>query len=168
MTFDELILLIRNTEWFQQLGQPGVDDEYVRLPNLQPWSDGGSANPMAEQLADKMAWLPSARDQDDPIHRHSLEKRAEVLGKKQECTNRSLEAYKATLMTLRTFDGHPVLKVGPRNFAEAARGAALYATRRAAYEALIEEPSFWCRLMNVYHSGHWPCGILPDRRIVVL
>ena len=168
MNVEELDSLLTDIEWFQHLGEPDVDDEFVRLPNLKPWTNEGTSGPELERLADQMDWLPSSRDQDDPIHGNTLEQRAETLGKKQEFSKRSLETYKAVLTALRQFDGHPALKVGPHDFTEAARGAALFAARRAAYEALMGEPGFWCRLVNVYRSGYWPCGILPDQRVVVL
>jgi hypothetical protein len=157
MTFDELNVLIKETMWFSRLGEPDVDKAYIRISTLAPG-----------KIADQMEWLPSSRDQDDPIHGRSLEQRAEALGKKQEFAKQSLEMYKTTLTALRKFEGHPALKVGPHDFTEAARGAALFAVRRAAYEILLGEPRFWCRLMKIYHAGHWPCGLLPDKQIVVL
>jgi hypothetical protein len=35
-------------------------------------------------------------------------------------------------------------------------------------DVLPNEPAFWCRAVDVYYSGHWPCGLMPDGRLVVL
>lgn len=168
MTLAELSALAMEAPWFSNLGEPDVDSEYVRIPTLAPWANEQTGNESLEQIADQMDWLPSSREQDDPIHGRSLEERSEALGKKQEFSKQSLAVYKATLTALRKFDGHPALKVGPHDFTEAARAAALFAVRRAAYEVLLGEPGVWCRLMKVYRAGHWPCGILPNKQIVVL
>lgn len=168
MTLEELCALAKQATWFSKLGEPDVGSEYVRIPMLAPWANQQTGDVALEQIADQMDWLPSSREQDDPIHGRFLEQRSEALDKKQEFSQKSLEVYKTTLTALRRFDGHPTLKVGPHDFTEAARGAALFAVRRAAYEILLGEPGFWCRLMKVYHAGHWPCGILPNKQVVVL
>jgi hypothetical protein len=112
--------------------------------------------------------LPSSREQDDPIHGRSLEELAEQFGKNEEIAQRSLEIYKLTISALGRFKGNPALKAGPHDFTEVAKGAALFACRRATYEILLGKSGFWCRLMKVYHSGHWPCGILTGGQVVVL
>ena len=157
MILDELNSLIRTATWFSNLGEPDVPREFIRIPSLA-----------GDDISHQMDWLPTSRGQDDPIHGHSLEQRAEVTGKKQEFWQQSLEVYQTTLVMLRKFEGNPILKVGPNDFTEAARGAALFAARRAALEVLLGERGLWYRIMNVYHAGHWPCGILPNNRIVVL
>jgi hypothetical protein len=154
--------------WFSNLGKPDVASEYVRIPTLAPWANQQTGDESLERISEQMDWLPSSREQVDPIHGHSLEERSAALGKKQEFSQQSLAVYKTTLTALRKFEGHSALKVGPQDFTEAARAAALFAVRRAAYEVLIGEPGFWCRLMTVYRAGHWPCGILPNKQIVVL
>jgi hypothetical protein len=168
MTLEELSDLVAEATWFSKLGEPDVGADYVRIPTLTPWANQHTGDVAFEQIADQMDWLPSSRDQADPIHGRSLEQRSEALGKKKEFSQKSLEVYKTALTALRRFEGHPALKVGPHDFTEAARGAALFAVSRAAYEALLGEPEFWCQLMNVYRAGHWPCGILPNKQIVVL
>lgn len=168
MTLEELSALAMEAPWFSKLGEPDVASEYVRIPTLAAWANQQAGNESLEQIADQMDWLPSSREQDDPIHGRSLEERSEAIGKKQEFSQKSLAVYKTTLTTLRKFEGHPALKVGPHDFTEAARAAALFAVRRAAYEVLLGEPGFWCRLMKVYRTGHWPCGILPNKQIAVL
>jgi hypothetical protein len=165
---EDLSALAIEAPWFSKLGEPDVASEYVRIPTLAPWTNQQTGDEALEQIGDQMVWLPSSWEQDDPIHGRSLEERSETLGKKQGFSQQSLAIYKTTLTALRKFDGHPALKMGPHDFTEAARGAALFAVRRAAYEVLLGEPGFWCRLMKVYRAGHWPCGILPTKQVVVL
>lgn len=173
MTLDDLRSLILTTSWFSRVGEPDYEGQtdYVRLSNMDDWKNvtGLLPNePVPQMIEEGMDWLPTQRDQDDPIHGRSLEQRAETLGKKQEFAQQSLEVYKTTRAALRKYEGHPALKVGPHDFTETARGAAIFAVRRAAYEILLGEPGFWCRVMEIYFAGHWPCGILPNKQIVVL
>ena len=168
MTLEELELLLLKPCWFEHLGEPLMESKCVQISGLAPWSNAHTGDASLEKIADEMEWLPSSRDQDDPIHGNSLEVRSEQLGKKNEFYRQSLSVYKKALSSLRSFEGHPALTVGPHNFTEAARGAALFASRRAVYEILLDDCGFWCLVMNIYHQGHWPCGILPDTSIVVL
>jgi hypothetical protein len=168
MTLSELNLLIVTTEWFSRLGEPCPEDAYVHISTLAPWANQPTNDKEVEEVADKMEWLPSSPEQDDPIHGGSLEERVQALGKKQEFAQKSLEVYRTMLASLRKSGSHPALKVGPHDFTEASRGAALFAVRRAAFEILLGEPGFWCKLMTIYHTGHWPCGMLPNKQIVVL
>lgn len=175
MTIEDLASLVQSTKWFSKLGEridpASLDITFEQLPNMEAWSQvtGMLANePVPEIIERGMEWLPTQRDMDDPIHGKLLEERCEQLGKKDEHSRRSLDIYKKALISLRSFEGHPALKVGPHNFTEAARGAALFACRRAAYEVLLGHCNFWCSAMSVYADGHWPCGILPGGVVVVL
>lgn len=168
MTIEELQLLIENTVWFEHLAEPATPNGFVHIASLNPWANIPTGDDRLEEIADQMDWLPSSRDQDDPIHGRSLEERSDQLGKKQEHSRQSLETYKAALSSLRKFDGHAAFKAGPHDFTEAARGAAVYAARRAAYEVLLDDCGFWCSVMNIYSEGRWPCGILPSGEVVVL
>lgn len=168
MTLEELETLIGETRWFEQLCEPMVDNGCVQIPSLTPWAKLPTGDAKLEETADQMDWLPSSRDQDDPIHGKSLEERCKKLGKKDEYSRRSLDIYQKALASLRSFEGHPALKVGPHDFTEVARGAALFACRRAAYEILLGDCGFWCSAMSLYREGHWPCGILPNGVLVVL
>ncbi len=168
MTISELEVLLQETKWFECLCESLADDRIVQIRSLEPWANIPTGDERLEQIADQMNWLPSSRDQEDLIHGRSLEDRSEQLGKKLVYSRQSLDIYKKALAALRGFDGHPALQAGPHNFTEAARGAALFAVRRAAYEILLDDCGFWCSIMNLYHKGHWPCGILPDKTVVVL
>jgi hypothetical protein len=167
VTIEDLRSIISSAAWFSRLGEADIQDGFVRIPSLEAWADGPVQDVALKQIANEMEWLPSSNDQDDPIHGSSLEQLAKASGKKQEISTQVLEIYKMTLAALRSFDGHPCLIVGPHDFTGAARGAALFAARRAAYEVVLREPSFWCRMINVYHGGHWPCGLLPNNQVVV-
>jgi len=167
MDLEEISSLIATTKWFSRLGDVDVDPSFVRIPNLKPWATDETQDAVFEKIADEMEWLPSSREEVDPVHKGALQKRAEAVGKRQEISAQALEAYKKTLAALRT-SPEAALRIGPHDFTGAARGAALYAVYQAAYEVALEQPDFWCRILKVYQSGHWPCGLLPDGRIVVL
>ena len=169
MTLQELKSVLQKTRWFRHLGEPMVTgDGFVQIPNLAPWAIIRAGNEKLQEVADQMEWLPSSRDCDDPIRGRSLEERSEQLGKKSEFSQASMDVYKEALASLRSFEGHPALKIGPHDFTEAARGAALFASRRTAYEILLGDCGFWCLVMNVYKQGHSPCGILLTSKLVVL
>lgn len=168
MTLSELMAMLDEMPWFKRLAEPGADDRCLYIASLSPWADEPTSDETLERIADHMDWLPSSREQDDPIHGRLLEGLAEQIGKKKEISQQCLGVYKRALSSLSDFKGHPALKVGPHDFTEAAKGAALFASRRAAYEILLGKPGFWCHLMQIYYSGHWPCGILPSGQIVVL
>ncbi len=168
MKLEDLRLLVTEASWFEHLGEPGNTDDFEWINTLDAWSGKQTDNFRLETIADQMAWLPSSRDQSDPFHGRELEKRVDELGKAAEFRRASLDIYKTTLSRLRKFDGHILLLAGPHDFTEAARGAALFAVRRASYEVLIGKPAFWCSMLTIYHAGHWPCGIMPTNKIVVL
>ena len=168
MTLEELESILHEARWFEHLCEPLATNQFVQIRSLAPWTNLPTDDADVAEIANQMDWLPSSRDQDDPIHGKSLEKRSEQLGKEEEHSRRSLDTYKKALASLRTFNGHPALKVGAHDFTEVARGAALFASRRAAYEILVGDCGFWCSAMIVYGQGHWPCGILPNRSMVVI
>jgi len=168
MTIEELETLVWATHWFEHLCESMVNYEYVQIPSLGPWTKLSTGDTKLQRIADQMDWLPSSKDEVDPIYGKSLEERCEQRGKKEESSRFSLDISKKALVSLRRFEGQPSLKVGPHNFTEAARGAALYACRRAAYEVLLGDCGFWCSAMSVYRQGRCPCGILPNGVMVVL
>lgn len=174
MTIDELSDLLQSTNWFSRLGEL-VDTNSIEIPieelrSLEEWKSvtGIVANePMPEIVKRGMEWLPTQRDMYDPVHGKAMEARSEQLGKKTDFSCLSLGIRKKALVSLRGFEGHPALQVGPHNFTEAARGAVVFAAGRAAYEILLDDCGYWCSIMHLYHQGHWPCGILPDKTVVV-
>lgn len=173
ITVEELKALISSTDWFSRVGEPDFagQADFIQLPNLEQWRSvtGMLANEPVPSLFDEgMERLPTGRDEDDPIYGNSLKDKTKALGKERAFAHQTMEVYKITLKALHPFHGHTLLKVGPHDFTEGARGAALYAARQTAYELLLGEPGFWCRALEVFHAGHWPLGFMPDRRIVVL
>lgn len=168
MTLDELEKLIETAHWFEHLGEPLASGEFVQISTLVPWANHQTGDSESGHVIDLMEWLPSSREQDDPIHGKSMEDRLLQHDKKEEYAQRCLNVCKMTLVSLRSFDVHRALKAGPYDFTDAARGAALFAARRAAYEILLSECGFWCVAMGLYQQGHWPCGILATGKVVVL
>lgn len=168
MNIAELESLIANAGWFEHLTEPVSATGFVQIPCLDPWAKIPTGDDRLEEIADRMDWLPTSRDQDDPIHGKALEERSEQLGRHKENSRQSLDIYKRALASLRDSARHPALKAGPNDFTDAAHGAALFASRRAAYEVLLEDCGFWCSVLNQYRDGHWPCGLLPDGTVVVL
>lgn len=175
MTLEELAESIKFVNWFSKLGAPirhspdGLRIE--QIPNLSDWATVTGilgTDPVPRLVERGMEWLPTQRDAKDPVHGELLEERSRQLGKAKEHARSCLEIYKIALSSLRNFQGDPLLKVGPHNFAESARGAALFAARRAAHETLLSDCGFWCSVMSIYGQGHWPLGMLPDGEIVVL
>lgn len=169
-TVEDLKAELATISWFRRLGEPFDEPGTVRVANLEPWAGAPDAeeDEATRVLADAMDWLPTTRDQEDPIYGKSLEGRARALGRDEEVRRESLEVYKVALTSLRNMRPHPFLKVGPHDFSNAAKGAAAFAARRAATELIVSEPGFWCRAVALYALGHWPLGILRDKTIVVL
>lgn len=160
---------IRNATWFSNLGLFESREGMVAIRNLDPWSSMEEDEPSdVKRITDDMDWLPSSRDQIDPIHRLALEKLISAAGSKSFVKAQDAETYKLALDSLRKVDGKALLQAGPNDFTEAARGSALFAIRRAFAEIIATKPDFWCRLIPVYAAGNWPCGIMPDQTIVVL
>lgn len=167
MTVDELIELIRQADWFARLGEPGAPRDCIAISSLSPWADLPGEVLAFDWIADEMTWLPSSKDQEDLVHGRVLEEQAEAKGLSQACLKESVSAYRTALASLRDVVEPCRLHAGTHNFTPAAHGAALFAVRRAAFEAVLDRPGFWCRMMSIYHGGHWPCGRLRDGRIVV-
>ncbi len=168
MTLDELEVLIRSTHWFQRLGEPLANSEIVRISTLLPWTSRCADDDEMCRIADSMEWLPSSPDQPDPIQGKSLENLVVNLSRGRDLSRRAGHVYQSALASLRGFVGHPLLRYGPHDFTEVARGAAIYAARRAAIEILLSECGFWCVVMTLYGQGHWPCGILKNRKLVAI
>lgn len=168
MTLIELKSMINDTSWFKRLAVHEDGELLFQIASLKPWAGERTDDERFERIADLMDWLPSSREQDDPIHGRSLDELAEKIGVRKEISQKCAEIFKEALIGLGKFQGHPILRVGPHDFAGAAKGAALYACRRATYEVFLDQTGFWCRVMHLYHIGHWPCGIMPNGRVVVL
>ncbi len=153
-TLPQLLDCIKNAEWFSHLGRFTPNDDAIPLDQLQSnivW-----------------VWLPSARDERDPIHGESHLNLTVQLGKSDERKSAELDAAKATINSLRRVDDYFAgLVDGPHDFTPAAKNAAQYAARMAAREIVVEKCGFWCDALKLYHRGHWPCGLALDGALIV-
>ncbi len=77
-----------------------------------------------------------------------------------------MQQYKLALQSLRAVPDKP-LCLGRNDFTPAAIGAALYCVRMTSLEILAGHHGFWCEALELYRQGHWPCGRLPDGKLVV-
>ena len=102
MNVEDLFSLIPTTKWFSRLGEPDVDSGFVRIPNLKPWATDEKQEAALEKIADEMEWLPSSREEVDPIHKGALKQRAEALGIREETSAQTIRACKLILASLRT------------------------------------------------------------------
>ena len=170
LTLDDLKTQIMGAAWFTRLGQFPGEPGTVALPNLNAWAADALDNPLNLSLvSENMIWLPSSRDQADPIHGNTLRGEAKRLAREQDLRQGTLEVYRVTLSSLRRIHSkHPLLQVGPDNYAPVAEGAALFAAWQAAAEIIVGMQSFYCSLIPLYAAGYWPCGITRRKELIVL
>lgn len=116
MRIEELELLIQKACWFEHLGEPLTNRGFVQVSSLGPWAKLQTGDDELEEIANQMEWLPSSREQTDPIHGSSMEERSAQGGKSEEYSRGSLDIYKKTAASLRHFEGLPALKIGPHDF----------------------------------------------------
>jgi len=161
MTIEELLNVCENAAWFKNVGTYVEDADACSIKNLEAWGDTDSV----DEIADAMTWLPSSLTEKDPFHDWARLKNLPEYG---GCPDAAKQVYQATLLSLRRMFDSPLFHVGSSNFYGAAKGAALFAFRSAALECKSSQPGPWIRIVKYYHAGFWPCGTLPDKRIVVL
>ena len=138
--------------WFSTLGTFQSKPGQAALPGLHAWDSA------------RMEWLPTSRDQPDPIHGDalpSLLKQAGIPYIQEVMAN-----YKLALHALRTVPDR-LISVDAHDYTPAAIGAALYCVRMASLEMLAQRRGFWCDALVLYRAGHWPCGRLADGTLVV-
>ena len=166
MNYKELINRLNTIDWFSKLGQFDGGKKAVPIPNLKPW-DNKEFSPKLDinirKIASDMDWLPSTKEQEDPINGDKLKTLLQDVpnGKTQV-----MEAYKVAMKSLRGFETEK-LKSGSNDFSQVAKGAALYGVRMAAMESLVGKLGFWSEMIDYYSQGYWPCGLLSDGRVVV-
>ena len=140
MTIDDLHSLIDAASWFTRLG-------------FAP--DGCSL----ASSNDAWDWLPTSRDQSDPIHVPPLESVDAAT---------ELAAVKRAMVSLRSLpDAVPELVDSPHDYTNAATGAAHFAVRMAAREITAGNLDRWCEIVRLYNVGSWPCGLADDGGIIV-
>lgn len=161
MTIEELLNVCETAAWFKNVGTFVGDAETCAIQNLEPWGD----TQIEDEIAEAMSWLPSSLTETDPFHDWArLKNTPEYEG----CPEAAKQLYQATLLSLRRMFDSPLFHVDSSNFSGAAKGAALFAFRSAALECKLSRPGPWIRIVKIYNAGYWPCGTLPDKRIVVL
>ena len=165
MNYNTFIKKLKDIEWFINIGKYEDSSNAVSNSSLDAWDSdkfNDGINPNYAFIAANMDWLPTTRDQINPINSDILD--AEFInvlnGKKLV-----MAAYKIALKSLRSFNKEK-FKSGPNNFSESAKGAALYCIRMAAKECLLDKPGFWTNLFSIYVKGHWPCGLINNKIVV--
>ena len=139
-------------KWFSALGTFQALPGQMALPGLHAWNGA------------RMNWLPTSRDQPDPIHGEAL-----LTLLKQDGIPYAQDVmadYKLALHALRSVPDR-LISVGAPDYTPAAIGAALYCVRMASLEMLAQRQGFWCDTMQLYRDGHWPCGRLADGTLIV-
>ena len=138
--------------WFSALGAFQARAGQIALPGLHAWNSA------------RMAWLPTSRDQPDPVHGEALLtllKQAGIPYVQEVMAN-----YKLALHSLRAVPER-LISVGAHDYTPAAIGADLYCVRMASLEMLAQRQGFWCDALQLYRDGHWPCGRLADGTLMV-
>lgn len=168
MTLEELYDLIGSARWFSELGRFEPSSGFVAIRSLEPWAyPDRPLDEQTQRIADAMDWLPTSRDQEDPIHGENLKKLTVSNSQADAIRQASLYVQKLVLRSLRRATS-PHLRVGAHDFTEAAKGAAQSAVRQAVLEiSLAIQDPFWVQLISIYGNGNWPCGLLPRRVVVV-
>lgn len=157
MNLPQLIDLIAEVDWFSKAGKHAGSDDHMAITSL-----------LASEVPYFWHWLPTGRDEADPLHSPSLKEIAEQQGKLAEAMEAAKLVYKATLVSLRRVNEDDArFTFGPHNFAHAAKGGALYAARQAAIEIVVGDADFWCSLMKLYADGYWPCGYTKSQKVIV-
>ena len=139
-------------KWFSALGTFQALPGQMALPGLHAWNGA------------RMDWLPTSREQPDPIHGEAL-----LTLLKQDgipYVQNVMADYKLALHALRSVPDR-LLSVGAHDYTPAAIGAALYCVRMASLEMLAQRQGFWCDALQLYRDGHWPCGRLADGTLIV-
>lgn len=164
--FEHLIKQIETTSWFSNSGSYRSSGSTIGIPSLSAWDNSAfeeSLSAEMKKIASSMDWLPSSRDQKDPFYGQELtQKIAAIEGGKTKV----MAAYKAASKKLSNYDKSKFVS-GPHDYSNAAKNAALYCVRMAAIECLSDSQGIWVEIFKVYAQGYWPCGLLPDNKLVV-
>lgn len=167
MNLDDLKREIECAKWFSLIGSYVAAEGYWALRDLHAWDRikfASNVNEKDAQVATEMDWLPSSKDEEDPVHGRRLTEFLEENGVKFKPV--ILDIYKQALTSLRSVESMR-LRSGSNDFSQAAVGAALYCVRMAVLEVMANKEGFWCALLRLYRHGYWPCGLLPDKTVVV-
>ena len=182
MTRDELEGTIQSGKWFSMLGTFSARGNFVAITDLDAWvahteqctaENFALASPVVadgEQVGvlRSMKWLPTFQSAEDPFHARRLADRIMTDGNGDLLKSWRLDLCKTAQARLRDIEPTPWLNFGATDFSETAKQALLFAIRMAAAEIVADESGIWCTCCDLYASGHWPMGTLPNGEIVVL
>ncbi|WP_349281053.1 hypothetical protein [Polaromonas hydrogenivorans] len=154
MTINELEDTITSANWFSHLGEFRSRADTVSLVSITD--------------DERWDWLPTSRDQEDPIHGDGLRVLIDQNGKGAERREAELRALKAALKSIRSIETRVARLVeGPHDYNIAAQSAAQFAARMAAREIIAEKCGFWCSVVKLYSSGFWPCGLTEEGKLII-
>ena len=139
---NHLNMMLGSVNWFGAVGSYRARSGQLALADLQAWAGSGLAGDTQIQpstIASSMAWLPSSRDQRDPIHGASLVQLLKQNGAPWQ--QQVMQQYKLALQSLRAVPDKTLCS-GRNDFTPAAIGAALYCVRMASLEILAGRRGF--------------------------
>ena len=155
MTLEELRTMLATAQWFTRCGQFVASQGTVSLEAVASSEDWD--------------WLPTTQSQADPIHQDTLAKVAAEMGIDTQRREAELAAARNCLRSLRTVpESVPILVEPPHDFTYPAKGAAQFASRMAAREIVVGRGGFWCRTIQFYNDGYWPCGFFAENQQLVV
>lgn len=155
MSLDTLKSQIANAAWFARCGQFRGEPHAV--------------SPATVSGTDDWDWLPTSREQEDPIHGDRLVAQLDGAGRQQARRASELEVAKCVLAALHSVpDGLPALADGPNDFTTAAKSGAVFAARMAVRELMVGHPVTWCHVMQLFVAGYWPCGWSEKNGVLVV
>jgi hypothetical protein len=114
-------------------------------------------------------WLPTSRDQLDPIHGNNMKERANEFVGDSERRKIEMSVAHAAIKSMQNVPSNfAPLIIGSDNYIESAKAAAVFAARMASREVVLNEPGFWCNVIHEYSKGFWPCGVGEKGELIVL
>jgi hypothetical protein len=155
ITLDHLSKLISDAKWFSRAGT------FIARPGMFAVRDFNEF--------DDWDWLPTSREQVDPVHGAALLAEIEKSGNSSRRREAEMAAVRQVLISLRPVaDRHSALVRGPDDLTTAAKAGAQYAARMASREVIAHCQGLWCDAVALYAEGFWPCGLTHvDHELVV-
>jgi hypothetical protein len=150
-------------------GSELIISELIEIIDNAPWFS--KIKPINEVLntVECWEWLPTSRDQVDPIHGNRMKVRATELIGDSERRKIEMSVVQAAIKAMQNSPANlAALISGPDNYIESAKAAAVFATRMASREIILSEPGFWCNVIHEYSKGFWPCGVNEKGELIVL
>lgn len=167
MKINEVKEMVKYANWFALLGSYQAQQGRLSISHLHAWDFDvfdASIDSKHMYIAENMDWLPTTRDQEDPIYGVDLIQAFKSF--EPEVRAQVMDVYREAMKSLRNI--HSIhLVSGSNNFTDAAIGAACYCSKMAAIETVIDKQGVWCDLLYFYNHGYWPCGVMPNGGIVI-